>query len=61
MFNNDKTYSFSNHFDNWKCIAQSRVVCVVFCRSLFDFCPFSFGHCVIKLFLTFVSLGLVLL
>ena len=30
-------------------VAQSAVFCVVFCRSLFFFCPFSFGHCIICL------------
>ena len=27
-------------------VARSFVFCVVFCRSLFIICPFSFGHCV---------------
>ena len=29
------------------CVAQSFIFCVVGCRSLFDLCPFSFGHCII--------------
>ena len=30
-------------------ITQSLVFCVVFCRSLFVFCHFSFGHCIVCL------------
>jgi len=29
------------------CVAPSLVLCVVFCRSLIVFCPFSFGQCVV--------------
>jgi hypothetical protein len=28
-------------------VAQFLVFCVVFCTSLFSFCPFSFGHCIV--------------
>jgi len=28
-------------------VTRSLVYCVVFCRSLFSFCPFSFGYCII--------------
>ena len=29
------------------CVAQSLVFCLIFCRSLYVFCPISFGHCVV--------------
>jgi len=31
-------------------VAESLVFCVLFCRSLFIVCPFSFGHCVVLSF-----------
>ena len=29
-------------------VARSLVLCVMFCRSLFVICSFSFGHCVVR-------------
>ena len=29
------------------CVARSLVFCVVFCRLMCVFCPFSFGRCII--------------
>jgi len=33
-----------NASNSGACVAHSLVFCIVFCRSLFVFCPFTFGH-----------------